>query len=169
MAANPNWPRWIFSSLAVHFKGVADGLNLPIITEGIDEREPEKMDVDRCELRINGPYIREVSKNYWRIWINVNILLTDYMEGQGENTYKLMDWGGAFLEGMNLPIPIYKYGPDVGGIDDQTLLGCLTMLRGNRIESIRLIHFGQIGSEERIRQAAVDGRFEMYLNFPNGG
>lgn len=169
MAANPNWPRWIFASLAVHFKGVADGLPLNMITEGIDERESETMQGDRCELRINGPFIREASKNYWRVWINVNVLLTDYMEGQGENTYKLMDWGGAFLEGMNLPIPIYKYGPDVGGIDDQSLLGCLTMLRGSSGESIRLIHFGQIGQVERVRQAAVDGKFEMYLNYPNGG
>jgi hypothetical protein len=169
MAANPNWPRWIFASLAVHFKGIADGLPLNMIAEGVDERESETMQGDRCELRINGPSIRESSKNYWRVWINVNILLTDYMEGQGENTYKLMNWGGAFLEGMNLPIPIYKYGPDVGGVDDQTLLGCLTMLRGSSDESIRLIHFGQIGQVERVRQAAVDGRFEMYLNYPNGG
>jgi len=168
MAANPNWPRWIFSSLAVHFKNVADGLNLPILVEGIDEREPEKMLVDRCELRVNGPYIREISSKYWRLWININILMTDYMEGQGENTFKLFNWGGAFLEAMELPIPIYRFGPDTGGVDDQSLLGCLTEMRGKN-ESIKLIHFGQIGRTERIRQAAVDGKFEMYLNYPDGG
>jgi hypothetical protein len=168
MAADPNWPRWVFASLAVHFGDIAAGIPLAMIAEGIDEREAEKIQDDRCELRINGPYIRELSHNFWRVWINVNILLTDYMEGQGENTYKLMNWGGAFLEGMDLPIPIYKYGPDVGGVDDQSLLGCLTLLRG-KTESLKLIHFGQIGMVERIRQAAVDGRFEMFLTYPYGG
>jgi len=78
-----------------------------------------------------------------------------------ENAYDIVQWGGILQEAMLEPIPIYKYGSNPG--DDESLIGCLT-LRKSRGDSIRLIHFGQISREDRIRQAAVDGRYEMYLS-----
>ena len=77
-----------------------------------------------------------------------------------EDAYGIARWGGRFEQAMTERIPVYKYGPAAG--DDETLIGCLTIRKG-RAESIRLIHFGQISREDRIRQAVVDGRYEMYL------
>ena len=155
-----NLARWIMSSVAVYFKTVADGLSLTYFVEGVDEREPSTMNTEHVEVRVNGPYIREVSRGYWRVHIDINILLMDYMDMSTENAYDLNQWGGEFLTAMVEPIPIYRLGTGVN--DDDTLVGCLTQRTGLS-EPARLIHFGQISKEDRIREAAVDGRFEMYV------
>ena len=155
-----NLARWTMSSIAVYFKTVADNLSITYFVEGVDERESDTMRVEHVELRVNGPYVRELSRNYWRVHIDVNILLIDYMTMSTENAYDINQWGGEFLAAMTGTIPIYRLG--AGVIDDDSLVGCLTQRTGIS-EPARLIHFGQISKEDRIRQAAVDGQFEMYL------
>lgn len=155
-----NLARWVFASVAVYFKGIADGLSLPLLVEGVDERESETMEEDHAELRLSGPFVREVSHGMWRTWTDINILLTTRMLMSQEDAYEIARLGGKFEQAMTARIPIYKYGPDVG--DDDSLIGCLTHRKG-KAESIRLIHFGQISRTDRIRQAVVDGRYEMYL------
>lgn len=155
-----NLARWVFASISVYFKSIANGLNLPLLVEGVDEREPEEMQEDHAELRVSGPFVREVSHGMWRTWTDINVLLTDRMMMSSEDAYGIARWGGKFEQAMTERIPVYKYGPDVG--DDQSLIGCLTHRKG-MAESIRLIYFGQISREDRIRQAVVDGRYEMYL------
>lgn len=155
-----NLARWTMSSIAVYFKTVADTLSLTFFVEGIDERDPNTMRVEHAELRVNGPLVCEVSKGYWRVHIDINILLTDYMDMSTESAYDINQWGGEFLAAMLDPIPIYRFGD--GGNDDDSLVGCLITRKGLS-EPARLVHFGQISKEDRIRQAAVDGRFEMYL------
>lgn len=157
---NENLARWVFASISVYFKNIADGLSLPLLVEGVDEREPETMREDHAELRVNGPFVREVSQGCWRTWTDINILLTNRMMMSQEDAYGIARWGGKFSQAMTERIPVYKYGPAVG--DDGSLVDCLTQRKG-RAESIRLVHFGQISREDRIRQAMVDGRYEMYL------
>jgi hypothetical protein len=152
--------RWVFASIAVYFQSIATGISLPLLVEGIDERDSEIMRADHAELRINGPFVKEVSHNCWRTWTDINILLTDRMQMSQEDAYGIMRWGGEFESAMNERIPVYKLGPDVG--DDDSLLGCLTMRKGQS-ESVKLFHFGQINSTDRIRQSVIDGRYEMYL------
>jgi len=155
-----NLARWILASVATYFKTVADALSLAYFVEGVDERAPDTMRVQRVELRVNGPFVREISHDYWRAHVDINALLVDFMDMSTENAYDLNQWGGEFLAAMLEPIPIYKLGEGAG--DDEALIGCLTPRRGTS-EPARLIHFGQISKEDRIRQAAVDGRFEMYV------
>jgi len=156
-----NLPRWIMSSLAVYFKDVADDISLTFYVEGVDERSIDTMEEEHAELRVDGPFLREISNSYWRVHVDVNIMLTDYMSMSTENAYTINNWGGAFLVAMMDPIPIYRLG--TGASDDGSLIGCLTQRTGFS-EPVRLIHFGQISREDRIRQAVVDGRFEMYLS-----
>ena len=111
---NPNWPRWIAASLAVYYKAVADSLSINLLVEGIDERESEKMEADRAELRINGPFTRQLSKGYFQLNVDSNILLTDLMGGESDNPYNLMNWAGAFQQAAEKAIPVYRYGPDTG-------------------------------------------------------
>lgn len=155
-----NLSRWIMASLAVYFKVVADNLSLTYFVEGVDERSEDSMRTEHVELRVNGPFVSEISRDYWRVHIDINILLIDYMDMSTEGGYDLNQWGGEFLAAMLDPIPIYRLGS--GGDDDDSLVGCLTLRKGSS-EPVRLLHFGQISKEDRIRQAAVDGRFEMYL------
>ena len=158
---NPNWARWIAASLAVYYKAVADGLGLPIIAEGIDEREPAKLEVDHVEMRVNGPFIRQLSAGYFRLDVDSNILLTDLMGGESDNPYNLMTWAGYFQQAAEKSIPVYRYGPDTAGVDDGSLVGCLSV-RGRKAGP-DLFHFGQVTTDDRVRQAAVDTKHKMFL------
>ena len=158
---NANLARWTAASINVYFKAVADNISLTYFVEGVDERDSSTMLEEHAELRLSGPFIREISNGYWRVHVDVNIMLTDQMKMSTEGAYDIHDWGGAFLTAMMEPIPVYRLG--TGGEDDQSLVGCLTQRTGFS-EPARLIHFGQVSREDRIRQAVVDGRFEMYLS-----
>ena len=159
---NPHWPRWIFASAADYFKQAADGIELPILIEGIDEREAEKMRAnDHVEFRINGPAVSELSRGYFRLDVDVNLLLTSMMGGQTKNAYDIVQQAGVLLQAAGGPIPVRKWGE--GPDDDQSLLGCLTLRSGKR-DAVRVIHFGQISRDDRIRQSAVDARYHLFLS-----
>ena len=159
---NPHWPRWIFASTADYFKQVSAGIERPILTEGIDEREAEKMRAnDHVEFRVNGPAVTELSRGYFQLDVDVNLLLTSMMGGQTRNAYDIVQQAGVFLQAAAGPIPIFKWGD--GPDDDESLLGCLTLRSGKR-DAVRVIHFGQISRDDRLRQSAVDARYQLFLS-----
>lgn len=160
MSIDKNIARWIFSSIAVYFDAIASPLNIPLLVEGVDERETDIMESDHAELRINGPFIKELSRDYWRIYVDINILLTDHMAMTQEDAYEIIQRCGAFQQAMFVPIPVKKYGTGVD--DDGTQIGCLT-LRKTKNDNVKIIHFGQISRVDRIRQSVIDGRYKMYL------
>lgn len=154
-----NWPRWVQASVANHFKTVADAQQFPSLVEEIDERTTEFMEAtERLEIRVNGPFIREVSNNYWHFQVDVNILIFSHMGGALPNAYSGTEMAGYMAQAASEPISVFKYG---GGVDDdQSLIGCLTLRRGND-ESIKVFHFGEINREDRLRQLGVDVSLEM--------
>ena len=158
---NPNWSRWLMASIAVYFKTVADAIPLPLMVAGVNEIVAEEQQNDHAELRVNGPAITEVSKNFYHIEVDINILVTDLMKTTGENAYDIQTWCGLFQEGMAGPIPIYKYGSEAG--DNSSEIGCL-IPRDNKYDKIRVLHFGQINDVDRVRQSMVDGTFRMDLS-----
>ncbi len=160
MAMDENLARWVFSSIAVYFSNIATGLSVPFLVEGIDERETDIMESDHAELRVNGPFIKELSHNYWQIFVDINILLTDHMAMTQEDAYEIIQRCGTFQQAMFIPIPVKKYGTGVD--DDGTQIGCLT-LRKTKNDNVKIIHFGQISRVDRIRQSVIDGRYKMYL------
>lgn len=160
--ANSNWARWFHASIAKYLKDAADDVSLPILIEGIDDRSDTFMEsTDRVEVRVNGPYSQELSKGYYRIYVDVNCLFTSRMDGDEKNTYELDRFLGVFHGAMDGPIPIYRFG--TGPDDDSELLGCLTS-RPGKSDSIRVIHFGQIDATDRLREGMVDARYVVYLN-----
>ncbi len=158
MALNENWPRWIMASIAKYFSDSCVAIPLPLLVDGIDERTDEELHYDHAELRITGPYGTELSNNYWRLRVDINVLLTEMM-GQ-TNAYKLQTWCGKIAAAMDGPINVYKYGGESG--DDNSWVFCLTPLN-ERIDPNRVLHFGQLGKTERIRQSMVDGHFVVYV------
>lgn len=157
---NPNWPRWIMASVADYFDTVITGIPLPLLTEGVDEREPEKMHYNHAELRVSGPFIMEPSHNYYILNVDINVLLTEIMGMSHDNAYDIATWCGIIQAAMDGPINIYRYGKEEG--DDQQWIGCLVPRRG-RYDSNKVLHFGQINRVDRVRQSVVDGRFKMEL------
>jgi hypothetical protein len=146
------------SSVADYFKTVTDILTLPLLTEGVDEREPEKIHYNHAELRINGPFITEPSHNYYILNVDINILLTEIMGAK--QAYDITTWCGVIQTAMEGPINVFRYGSEEG--DDQAWIGCLIPRQG-RNNSNRVIHFGQISRVDRVRQSEVDGRLKMEL------
>lgn len=163
---NPHWSRWIISSLADYFKiNVATPFSIPFLVEGIDDRDESfEQAPDRAELRINGPATQELSKDYWRIDVDVNILITANMDGAIKNRYTLEINSGKFHEFADTCIPIFRYGdPAQSAENDDSRLGQLKPRTGKN-DSVRIINFGQIDKTDRIRQAQVDARYIMYLS-----
>jgi hypothetical protein len=158
MAADKNWPRWIFASVSNHFKQVAVDNDIPILIEGLEDRLSYKVrDRDHAELRIDGPILNEISRNCFRLNVDVNILLQSYMSEA--NRYILIENCGVFLEGVtNIPVFRYGTGPD----DDSSYLGCLEIKDENK-GGFGVHHFGQLKPDVRVRESIVTVSYSMLL------
>jgi hypothetical protein len=156
-----NLARWIFASVASHFESVASGLSLPYFVEGVDERDDPTMRASHAEMRVTGPFIKEISSGYFTTEVGINVLLTQQMALSGAGAYDIVQWAGKFQDIMLDPVPVYKYGPSAG--DDDSLVGCL-IVKKTRNDAVRVYHFGQISREDRIRQSEVDAVYGMDLN-----
>jgi hypothetical protein len=162
MPANPHWARWVFASVATYLKDVAKETGLPVLIEGLDDRTTEFMEAtDRCEVRITGPFTKEVSHKYFQIEVVVNVLFLSRYEEQ-KNRYAIIQRTGVFQEAMDGAIAVYQYGNEPGD-DDGALVGCLSPVQG-RHDAIRVMHFGQVDPTNRIKQSMVDARYRMEVS-----
>ena len=108
MPANPNWARWVFASVATYLKQVAQQQQLPVLIEGLDERTTEFMSAtDRCEVRITGPFTRELSRDYFQVEVVVNVLFVSRYEEQ-KNQYAVIQKTGVFQEAMDGNIAVKR-------------------------------------------------------------
>ncbi len=160
---NPAWARWIFASLATLMKKTAEANNIPVLVEGLDERTTEFMDAtDRVEIRITGPFIRDLSvaTAYYECTVDMNALFVSRYEN-GKNQYAILQTIGAFQAAMDAPIPIFQYG-DLPGDDETICIGVMEP-RNKRGDALRVMHFGQADLTNRIKQSLVDARYLLYL------
>jgi len=165
-APNPHWTRWIIASVDDYFRvNVATLLSLPFLVEGQDDRDAVfEGSVDRAELRYNGPFTKELSKDYWQLAVDVNILVTSNYGGASKNRFNLEINLGKFHEFADRCIPIFRFGdPAQAAENDDTLLGYLSPRTG-KSDSVRSLHFGQVSKTERIKQGQVDARYYMYIS-----
>jgi hypothetical protein len=166
MMAQKDWTRWIFASVADYLKQVAAEQNLPVLVEHLDERTETFMRAtDRAEIRITGPFTQELSINYFRVYVDVNVLLTSRYDGDSKNSYGILKHAGAFQEEMNSPIGVWNFGNEPGDYvegqpDTQKFLGCLKPRPGR---DVRVMNFGQIDQVEKIKQTEIDARYVMEL------
>lgn len=158
-----NLARWIFQSVAKHFKSVADGISLPYFVEGIDERSVDEMRANHVELRLTGPTLKEVSNGYYNVDVVINFLFTKNMDEASADAFDLIQWTGVFADAMLNPIPIYKKGSGVE--DDGSLVGCIQVKSGKN-DAVRVYHFGQLDRDTRVRQSEIDALFYMDYKTP---
>ncbi|MEX0828304.1 MAG: hypothetical protein WD005_05070 [Haliea sp.] len=168
MAANPNWARWLFASTADVLKTVATNNNLAVLVEHLDERNDAFMkSSDRAEIRITGPFSKEISKGYHRILLDVNVLLTSRYDGPAKNQYNILKFAGLFHGALSMPIPVWNYGGEAGDYDPaneetQIFLGCL-LPKGAKSDLVKVFNFGQTNETDKLKQSVVDARYEMYI------
>lgn len=156
MASDPNWPRWLFASVSKHFLDRRGDLAFYI--EGQERTVPAPSEL--LEFRMDGPYETEINKNYWKLFIEVSILIQSTKDGA--DFHKIHRHCGQVAAAFT-SIPVYKYGDGVD--DDQSMFGCLTLVQdiGKR-ERIQINHFGQIAPDVQLMQSSVEGHFEMFLD-----
>lgn len=148
-------PRWIFASIAKYFStGLSD---YSTYVEGVDL--PDTEETEKIEIRIDGPWMREVSKDVLKINSEVNILVSVTMDS---DLYKIHTIKGK-VASLFLDIPIYKYGSETG--DDQTLVGYFKILPTDDLkERVEIADFGQIDPNIKILQSTIEGHYEMIIN-----
>jgi len=144
-----HWPRWIFASATKHFD---DNINLPFFIEGTYRTTDEEQ--KHVEFRLDGPDVVELSHNYFRIDLVINILWS--FNQDDEDFHETERIKGEIIRAMN-DFCIYRYGS--GAFDDNSLLGILELTNG-----VRVNNFGQVRQDARLMQGTVEGTYRMFLN-----
>lgn len=154
MAANANWPRWIFASLTTWFESQRAGVKLFI--EGDDHDTADL--ADYFEFRMNGPHMWEKSKDFWEFQVTINILVVHKMDAVSIHTFhaNIGKMVAAFVNG----IIMYRFGE--GNEDDQQPFGCMQLMT-SKADAVQVDHLGQVKSEIKEMQAMVQGTYCMYL------
>ena len=161
MAYNPSWPKWVQASVADHFKTVATTEGFSSLVDGLEERTTAFQDSpQRLEIRINGPFIRERSKDDYIFNVTVNILIFSHMDGTASSVYAGTNIAGKMAQAASDLIPVYKYGAQAE--DDASRIGCLTLTSGSG--GVNVFHFGEVNAEDRLRQLGVDANFKMNIS-----
>jgi hypothetical protein len=157
---NANLPRWMFSSMAKHFSGVAATKSLNYYVEGVDEPETQDFQNDTSLFKMDGPVAHQGSKGVEWYSVEIMILLTDIIQLTNDNAYSIYEWAGAFQASMlNDALQVFRYG--TGGEDDQTLIGCLEP--DPRVKNnVRVVPYGQVDKDLRVKQVSINGRFVLH-------
>lgn len=158
MSRNKNWDRWIFASCAKYFDDFRGPYSL--LVEG-DIRTTQKLK-QWAEFRLDGPYVKELARNCWRLDVEINIIclyVPDHTQSYG--VHKIV---GHFASLFDC-IPVYRYGVASDDAEnDGSFLGQL-QLSTDRRESVRTTHFGSVSLEGvRLLQSNVEGHYRMHLD-----
>jgi len=148
---NPNWARWIQISVLEVFKAMADINNIHLFIEG-QERETQDY-TEYIELRTDGPHIRKLSKNYYKLDFEINVLFTCHMDSTTMYGPQIL---AGLIEQTMQNICVYRYG------DGDAFLGELQIVM-DKNNSVRTNQFGKIRSDTDLVQGTVEGTYKMHL------
>jgi hypothetical protein len=152
---NKHLNRWIKASFIKELRPrLEQGFHLYI--EGEDKLGEGP---NRIELRIDGPYNRQVgTRTEWCAFIEVNLLMNATRD-EG-NIYTRDNIKGLMAELLTRDFCIYRTG-NVGRVpeDNDTLLGVMQLLPA---EMIKVSDFGQIEPNAEVYQAVAEAHYEMF-------
>lgn len=164
MTDKEHWPRWLFASFTTHFyeklKASVDP-DVMIYIEGNwrDTSKAPKV----IEIRMDGPYVTEISKDYYRLYTEISILVQATLDQN--DAHILQKLLGKSFDAFTASIKIFKFGS--GPEDDQSLLGCATLINDiDRRERVQVNNFGLIDKSVNIAQGTVEGHYELFLDTP---
>lgn len=149
MSFDARWPRWIKSSIAKHFDD-NKGARLLFI-----EGEERKTNVaEWLELRIDGPYTKEIARDIFDITFEVNILI---QVNANRDLYAVDRAIGDVMVMFAESILVKAYA------DGEASLGCLSLYKGDFDMALVTHQFGQVEPKTRLLQATVEGRYRIIL------
>lgn len=159
--SNPHLVRWIHTSVGKYLKTIASNNSVASLIEGIDQRSKAFMQADdRVEIRVNGPFTTRQSPRQQKAIVFVNVLISSTMGGDKKDAYRLDELLGIFHNAMDGQIPIFKYGTDPVGMEQQ--IGCLS-IKDDKSGSIRVHIFGELAPDVEMRQGVVDAAYTLTL------
>ena len=142
-----NISKWIFASVAKNFK------HLPNLFIKGQLRETDKTK-NWYELKVDGPYIHKLSKNYWRL--DVEIDLQSYVKQDKSYLYTYQELQGDALVFFTETIPIYKLGDKSS--DDGSFIFCLQLNHDDK-HSLDMTTFGFAEKNEKIDITDIEGHY----------
>lgn len=149
---NKNWSRWIIASVADYFMKTIP--TIPVYMEGeVTDRRSNKP--AWCELRLNGPHFREITRGHWELRFSINILISAVKNPK--DMYAIYRVVGT-IEPLFVTIPVYKYGDEPDDNKDEKL-GCLNL----DSTPVKTNHYGQVTTDKPILQSTVEGQYTMEL------
>jgi len=152
-----NWDRWIFASVSQHFEDRRG--TVPLYIEGM-HRETNELE-EFIELRIDGPWFTEISRNCWKIFVEINVLCQVVMNNQ--NFHRMRALTGLVSRIFDRCIKVYKFGNNLQ--DDQSQFCVLQRQDGGKgREKIQISHFGQIEPKLQLEQATVEAHYSVKLS-----
>jgi hypothetical protein len=136
-------------------------MGLPVLVDVLDERTKAFMSAgDRAEIHINGPFLRELSKNYYQAVVTANILLTSRFDSR-KNAYDLLKYAGGFQSALDDEIPVYNFGSESGDYEDSLIhIGCLVPRFGKVMGTSQ---FGQVHEVDHVRQTECECSYMIEL------
>jgi len=149
---SPNMDRWVFASVSKHFDDLKGTTTLYI--EGM-HRDTRKLE-EFYELRVDGPNYTEISKKYWKLYIEINMLIQCTKNNQ--NFHRMRQLSGNVMEMFAPCIQVYKYG------DGDAFVGTFVRMdqEANR-NNMQVAHFGQVDPVNQLEQATIESHYVMHL------
>jgi len=163
---NENWAKWVYSSILNHFEESEYFIKWETYLEDphtYDEQGITPMYIDGCsfdskdvkdyiEIRIEGPDIVEVSNNYFKITLDLNILTSVTKDSNIWKTHELV----GKVQKTFSTISVYRYGS--GTEDNNSLVGCL-----NRQNKMETIPWGQPDPNIKQIQQTIESQYKMQI------
>ena len=137
-----NWPRWIFRAVTKHFQAMANDYKIKMFIEGTNRLLNNK--TKHIEISIFGPWIIELSHNYYKINSEVHVRWSLNMDDVDFHEQQRL--AGAILAAMT-DICVYD--------DDDVLWNTMTLMRSQNN------YFGQIEVDSQVVQGTVEGYYEI--------
>lgn len=149
-APNENWARWTYASFSQYFTTAI--APFPLFIEGQDRRTNTQ--TDYAELRIDGPFMKECSKGYWELVIEISILVVTYIN-EKDLWKQARNCGLVASAFQSVPMKNVDLDPPLD-------VGCYVILTDGR-DRILISNFGQINADSRMIQSSVDAKYKMTL------
>ncbi len=167
---NPDWVRWIIASLYSHFHQsieVEQGLQTHMTGERFDLKFRKNT---HCEVRVDGPRFKEISKGLFYVYLEVNIFVSVNMGNETPTTskkhqlYGMAIEQGKVLKALSQAIPILKLGSGINDTGEQ--LCCLTLSTASgRKDMIEINNYGQIDQNVPLQQSSLEAHYFMECEF----
>lgn len=140
-----NWNRWIFASISKHFDEQRQGIPI-FVDQGMSE------DKQYFEIRVDGPFWKQISKSSFQGVIEINVLCV--VKKEVDDFHAIYRLTGIISAAMMMnQINVYKYG-DPG---DNSFLGCLIRMN----DPIDVKNYGQIEPDVPILQSTVETTYRI--------